>query len=97
MNIVENKLATLVLIVACYVAGRLHQWYRNTDLREWAYRGGYADGSKSTFETALRTISKIRARGTARVNGAIRSTTCSSHSSEARESRTVRINSGDLK
>lgn len=58
----------LLIIVLCYLGGRLHQWHRATDEREAAYRDGYDTATKSLFSLATRTArSMVRPRGAATV------------------------------
>lgn len=53
-TIISTGLGVLMLIILCYVGGRLHQWYRHTLDREDAYRDGYNTATKSLFHLATR-------------------------------------------
>jgi hypothetical protein len=46
----------LLMIILCYAAGRLHQWYRSGMDREDAYRDGYNQATKSLFGLATRLV-----------------------------------------
>lgn len=43
-----------MIIVLCYTAGRLHQWYKTAADREAAFRDGYNMATTSLFSTAAR-------------------------------------------
>lgn len=88
----ENKLSVLFLILVCYFAGRMHQWWRHTGQRELEFRRGYDSGSRSLFGIA--TVLMCRARGIARVKEPAGSTRCSRHSLEDRGAVTTRLNPG---
>lgn len=100
MTFIENKLGVLFLIIICYTAGRLHQWYKHTADREVDYARGYDDSATSLFQQAVRVIqaattgSKRPVSGIARVSNPVRSTNGARHSAEDRETKTTRINAG---
>lgn len=54
-HLVGTGLSVLLLILCCYVGGRLHQFFRQTVEREQAYREGYNTATKSLFSLATRT------------------------------------------
>lgn len=39
----------------CYIAGRVHQFFKQTNERELAYRDGYNTATRSLFSLATRT------------------------------------------
>lgn len=47
-------LATFLLVLMCYLAGRVHQFYKQTDEREQAFRDGYNQATRSLFSLATR-------------------------------------------
>lgn len=48
-------LATFLLVLMCYIAGRVHQFFRQTTEREEAFRDGYNQATRSLFSLATRT------------------------------------------
>lgn len=48
-------LATFLLVLMCYIAGRVHQFFKQTTEREQAYREGYNQATRSLFSLATRT------------------------------------------
>lgn len=44
-----------MLVLLCYVAGRVHQFFKQTQEREQAYRDGYNTATRSLFSLATRT------------------------------------------
>lgn len=53
-QILTTGLGMLMLIILCYVGGRLHQWYKHTMDREEAFRDGYNTATRSLFSLATR-------------------------------------------
>lgn len=51
----------VLLIAACYAAGRLHQFYRQNTDRDHAFRNGYDTATKSLFSLATRTHKALAA------------------------------------
>jgi hypothetical protein len=47
-------MAILLLVLMTYLAGRIHQFFRQTVEREMAYRDGYNQATKSLFALATR-------------------------------------------
>lgn len=54
-DFVGPVLGVVMLLVFCYVGGRVHQFYRQGLEREEAYRDGYNTATKSLFSIAART------------------------------------------
>lgn len=54
-SLLSGGLGLLLLVILCYVGGRLHQWYKYGLDREEAYRDGYDTATKSLFSLATRT------------------------------------------
>lgn len=52
--LLSSALGILLVVVLCYAAGRLHQWYRTTYEREAAFRDGYDTATRSLFSLAAR-------------------------------------------
>jgi hypothetical protein len=48
-------LAMFLLVLMTYMAGRVHQFFRQTVEREMAYRDGYNQATQSLFSLATRT------------------------------------------
>lgn len=48
-------LAMFLLVLMTYLAGRIHQFFRQTVEREVAYRDGYNQATQSLFAVATRT------------------------------------------
>lgn len=74
VNASDYPLATtgiglVLVIILSYVAGRLHQWARQTNDREAAYRDGYDTATKGLFSLATRATkaSQSAPAGNARV------------------------------
>lgn len=53
-DILAPGLATVLLVLLCYIAGRVHQFFKQTQEREDAYRDGYNTATKSLFSLATR-------------------------------------------
>lgn len=53
-DLVAPGAATLLLVLLTYLAGRVHQFFKQTDEREQAYRDGYNTATKSLFSLATR-------------------------------------------
>ncbi len=53
-------LGMLIIILACYTFGRLHQWARGAMDRDEAYRDGYDSATKSMFFLATRVSTKMQ-------------------------------------
>jgi hypothetical protein len=47
-------LSVVMLVTASYVTGRVHQFFKQTDEREQAYRDGYNTATKTLFALATR-------------------------------------------
>lgn len=47
-------LATFLLVLMCYIAGRVHQFFKQTQEREQAYREGYNQATRALFSLATR-------------------------------------------
>lgn len=48
-------LAMFLLVLMCYIAGRVHQFFKQTTEREQAYRDGYNHATRALFALATRT------------------------------------------
>jgi hypothetical protein len=75
--VLSTGLGLFLIIVLCYTAGRMHQWYRTSTDRESAFREGYDTATKSLFSLATRTMKAMArqpARGAAPVSPATRGT-----------------------
>lgn len=59
-NLMTTGFGLLIVIVMCYTAGRIHQWYRHTTDREASFREGYNLATKSLFGLAVRTTAPSR-------------------------------------
>jgi hypothetical protein len=55
-------LATLLLVVMCYIAGRVHQFFRQTTEREQAFRDGYNTATRALFSLATQTARVVKPR-----------------------------------
>lgn len=53
--------AILMLLLASYVAGRVHQFFKQTVDREQAFRDGYNTATKSLFSLATRVTKSLTA------------------------------------
>jgi hypothetical protein len=60
-DLLAPGLATLLLVLLCYISGRVHQFFKQTQEREDAYRDGYNTATKSLFSLATR-VSKAAAK-----------------------------------
>lgn len=54
-DLLAPGLATFLLVCMCYLAGRVHQFFKQTEEREQAYREGYNQATRSLFSLATRT------------------------------------------
>ena len=54
-DVIAPGLATFLLVIMCYLAGRVHQYYKQTSEREQAFRDGYNTATNSLFSLATRT------------------------------------------
>lgn len=53
-DLLAPGLATFLLVLMCYIAGRVHQFFKQTVEREQSYREGYNQATKSLFSLATR-------------------------------------------
>lgn len=51
-------LATFLLVIMCYIAGRVHQFFKQTGEREQAFREGYNQATRSLFSLATQTTTR---------------------------------------
>lgn len=58
-TLITTGLGVLMLVVVCYVGGRLHQWYKHTFEREEAFREGYDKATRSLFSLATKTSKNV--------------------------------------
>lgn len=53
-DLLAPGLATFLLVLMCYIAGRVHQFFKQTTEREEAFRDGYNKATRSLFSLATR-------------------------------------------
>lgn len=53
-DLIGPGLATFLLVFMCYIAGRVHQFFKQTSEREEAYREGYNQATRALFSLATR-------------------------------------------
>ncbi len=53
-ELVAPGLATILLVFMTYLAGRIHQFFKQTQEREQAYREGYNTATRALFGLATR-------------------------------------------
>jgi hypothetical protein len=57
-DLLAPGLATFLLVIMCYIAGRVHQFFKQTIEREQAYREGYNHATRSLFSLATQATSR---------------------------------------
>lgn len=60
-DILGPGVAILLTALLCYLAGRIHQFYRTGEERDLAYRDGYNTATRSLFSLAARTARGVQA------------------------------------
>lgn len=56
-DLLAPAMATFLLVLMCYIAGRIHQFFKQTIEREQAFRDGYNIATKALFGLATRVAS----------------------------------------